>query len=152
MTHVSTDHSRSSRVREKLYPLASRAIPDYWSFFQTRTYSPLHEVDWPRPEGTGYDDSTSDGSVSQDFWKVLVPARCGCNPTISHHESYLVSGTVVSEIAKSRADIEGARLLVLSAALQIDRHQAKGAMKEIGIAKVCGLRLGTVRDDRIKVH
>jgi len=44
-------------------------------------------------------------------------------------------GTVVSDIAKSRADIEGARLLVLSAALQIDKYQAKGAMKEIGIAK-----------------
>jgi len=44
-------------------------------------------------------------------------------------------GTVLSDIAKSRADIEGARLLVLSAALQIDKRQAKGALKEIGIAK-----------------
>ncbi|KAK7695655.1 hypothetical protein QCA50_000291 [Cerrena zonata] len=44
-------------------------------------------------------------------------------------------GTVVSDIAKSRAEIEGARLLVLSAALQIDKFQAKGALKEIGIAK-----------------
>ncbi|KAJ7781485.1 acyl-CoA dehydrogenase/oxidase [Mycena metata] len=42
---------------------------------------------------------------------------------------------VVAEIAKSRADIEAARLLVLSAALQIDKYQAKGALKEIGIAK-----------------
>jgi acyl-CoA dehydrogenase len=48
----------------------------------------------------------------------------------------LFPGTVLSDIAKSRADIEGARLLVLSAALQIDKHQAKGAMKEVGIAKV----------------
>ncbi|KLO15665.1 acyl-CoA dehydrogenase NM domain-like protein [Schizopora paradoxa] len=44
-------------------------------------------------------------------------------------------GTVVADIAKSRAEIEGARLLVLSAALQIDKHKAKGALKEIGIAK-----------------
>ncbi|KAF8592536.1 acyl-CoA dehydrogenase [Ramaria rubella] len=44
-------------------------------------------------------------------------------------------GTVVADIARSRADIEGARLLVLSAALQIDKMKAKGAMKEIGIAK-----------------
>ncbi|KAJ7638604.1 acyl-CoA dehydrogenase/oxidase [Roridomyces roridus] len=44
-------------------------------------------------------------------------------------------GSVVQDIAKSRADIEGARLLVLSAALQIDNYQAKGALKEIGIAK-----------------
>ncbi|EIW82254.1 acyl-CoA dehydrogenase NM domain-like protein [Coniophora puteana RWD-64-598 SS2] len=44
-------------------------------------------------------------------------------------------GTVISEIAQSRADIEAARLLVLSAAVQIDKHMAKGALKEIGIAK-----------------
>ncbi|TCD71336.1 hypothetical protein EIP91_011107 [Steccherinum ochraceum] len=44
-------------------------------------------------------------------------------------------GTVVSDIAKSVAEIEGARLLVLSAANQIDKFQAKGAMREIGIAK-----------------
>ncbi|OCH94256.1 acyl-CoA dehydrogenase NM domain-like protein [Obba rivulosa] len=44
-------------------------------------------------------------------------------------------GTVVAEIAKSRAEIDAARLLVLSAAAQIDRHKAKGALKEIGIAK-----------------
>ncbi|KAF7799999.1 hypothetical protein EIP86_011242 [Pleurotus ostreatoroseus] len=44
-------------------------------------------------------------------------------------------GTVISDIAKSRAEIEGARLLVLSAAIQIDKYQAKGALKEIGIAK-----------------
>ncbi|KAI9001235.1 acyl-CoA dehydrogenase NM domain-like protein [Trametes punicea] len=44
-------------------------------------------------------------------------------------------GTVVADIAKSRAEIESARLLVLSAALQIDKAKAKGALKEIGIAK-----------------
>ncbi|EJD01090.1 acyl-CoA dehydrogenase NM domain-like protein [Fomitiporia mediterranea MF3/22] len=44
-------------------------------------------------------------------------------------------GTVISNIAQSRADIEGARLLVLSAALQIDKYHAKGALKEIGMAK-----------------
>ncbi|KAI0049593.1 acyl-CoA dehydrogenase NM domain-like protein [Auriscalpium vulgare] len=46
-------------------------------------------------------------------------------------------GTVLAEVAQSRADIEGARLLVLSAALQasIDKYKAKGALKEIGIAK-----------------
>ncbi|KAF9534399.1 acyl-CoA dehydrogenase/oxidase [Crepidotus variabilis] len=44
-------------------------------------------------------------------------------------------GTVIADIAKSRAEIEAARLLVLSAAQQIDKHKAKGALKEIGIAK-----------------
>lgn len=49
---------------------------------------------------------------------------------------YVFSGTVIADIAKSRAEIESARLLVLSAALQIDKFKAKGALKEIGIAKV----------------
>lgn len=44
-------------------------------------------------------------------------------------------GSVIADIAKSRAEIEAGRLLVLSAALQIDKYQAKGALKEIGIAK-----------------
>ncbi|KAK2466520.1 hypothetical protein APHAL10511_002162 [Amanita phalloides] len=44
-------------------------------------------------------------------------------------------GTVIADIAKTRAEIEAARMLVLSAAHQIDKHKAKGAMKEIGIAK-----------------
>ncbi|KIP12857.1 hypothetical protein PHLGIDRAFT_61262 [Phlebiopsis gigantea 11061_1 CR5-6] len=44
-------------------------------------------------------------------------------------------GTVVADIAKSRAEIESSRLLVYSAAAQIDKYKAKGALKEIGIAK-----------------
>ena len=43
---------------------------------------------------------------------------------------------MIADIAKSRAEIEAARLLVYSAALQIDKAQAKGALQEIGIAKV----------------
>jgi acyl-CoA dehydrogenase len=45
-------------------------------------------------------------------------------------------GTVVADIAHSRAEIDQARLLVLAAARQIDKHGAKGALKEIGLAKV----------------
>jgi len=44
-------------------------------------------------------------------------------------------GSVIADIAKSRAEIEAGRFLVLSAALQIDKYQAKGSLKEIGIAK-----------------
>lgn len=46
-------------------------------------------------------------------------------------------GTVLADIAHSRAELDQARFLVLSAARQIDLRGAKGALKEIGIAKVC---------------
>lgn len=45
-------------------------------------------------------------------------------------------GTVLADIAHSRAEIDQGRLLVLAAARQIDLHGAKKAMKDIGIAKV----------------
>ena len=61
--------------------------------------------------------------------RVTDPTRKTFNKYLYEH------GTVVSDIAKSRAEIESARLLVLSAALQIDKYKAKGALKEIGIAK-----------------
>jgi len=44
---------------------------------------------------------------------LQLPHRAKTEPT-----SY--QGTVIAEIAKSRADIESGRLLVLSAALQVD--------------------------------
>jgi acyl-CoA dehydrogenase len=46
-------------------------------------------------------------------------------------------GTVLSDIARSRAEIDQARLLVLSASRKVDLQGAKAAMKEIGLAKVC---------------
>ncbi|TBU32079.1 acyl-CoA dehydrogenase NM domain-like protein [Dichomitus squalens] len=58
------------------------------------------------------------------------------NPAKKTFGKYLYEhGTVIADIAKSRAEIESARLLVYSAALQIDKAKAKGALKEIGIAK-----------------
>lgn len=48
----------------------------------------------------------------------------------------LTTGTVLADIAKSRAEIDQARLLVLSAARRVDMVGAKGAMKEIGVSKV----------------
>ena len=47
-----------------------------------------------------------------------------------------IPGTVLADIAHSRAEIDQARLLVLAAARQIDLAGAKAALKEIGIAKV----------------
>jgi acyl-CoA dehydrogenase len=45
-------------------------------------------------------------------------------------------GSVIADVAKSRAEIDMGRMIVLTAAKQIDLHKAKGALKEIGIAKV----------------
>lgn len=50
--------------------------------------------------------------------------------TLSEH------GTIVAGIAMSRMEINQARLLVLNAANEIDRTDAKGAMRDIGMSKV----------------
>ena len=50
--------------------------------------------------------------------------------TLSKHE------TIVEDIARSRMEIDQARMLVLAASHQVDLHHAKGARKEIGMAKV----------------
>lgn len=45
-------------------------------------------------------------------------------------------GVILEWIAKSRLEIDAARLVVLNAAMQIDASNAKGALKEIAQAKV----------------
>lgn len=50
--------------------------------------------------------------------------------TLSEH------GTIVAGVAWARIKIEQSRLLVLSAANMIDKTNAKGAMREIGMSKV----------------
>jgi len=62
-------------------------------------------------------------------------------------------GTVVANIAKSRMEIDQARLLVLTAALQIDLVKAKGAMREIGMAKATIPKVvGEIVDRAMQVH
>jgi acyl-CoA dehydrogenase len=56
--------------------------------------------------------------------------------SIGSSRAPLIAGTVLADIAHSRAEIDQSRLLVLAAARQIDIHGAKGALKEIGLAKV----------------
>ncbi|KAG2182328.1 hypothetical protein INT43_007258 [Umbelopsis isabellina] len=62
-------------------------------------------------------------------------------------------GTIVSDIAQSRMEIDQARFMVLNAAKRIDEVKAKGAMKEIGMAKaIVPKMLGTVLDRAIQAH
>ncbi|OCF45832.1 acyl-CoA dehydrogenase [Kwoniella heveanensis CBS 569] len=62
-------------------------------------------------------------------------------------------GTIVADIAHSRAEIDQARLLVLAAARRIDTEGAKGAMQDIGITKftVPTMALNVV-DRAMQVH
>jgi len=57
-------------------------------------------------------------------------------------------GTVAEWIAHSRIEIEQARLLVLKTAWLIDRHGAKGAMREISMIKALVPRLQVAVCDR----
>jgi acyl-CoA dehydrogenase len=45
-------------------------------------------------------------------------------------------GVIIEWVAKSRMEIDIARLLVLNAAIKVDKFGAKGALKEIAQAKV----------------
>jgi acyl-CoA dehydrogenase len=62
--------------------------------------------------------------------RTTDPTRRPFGTTIAAHE------TVIADIAASRIDIDQARFLVLSAARKIDQVKAKGAMKEISMAKI----------------
>ncbi|KAG1056973.1 hypothetical protein G6F43_001167 [Rhizopus delemar] len=62
-------------------------------------------------------------------------------------------GTIVSDIATSRIEIDQVRYLVLSAARKIDQAKAKGALKEIGMAKIAAPNmLSNVVDRAMQVH
>ncbi|RSH92212.1 hypothetical protein EHS25_008627 [Saitozyma podzolica] len=79
--------------------------------------------------------------------RVSDPARRTFGKYLREH------GTVLADIANSRAEIDQARLLVLSAARQIDLHGAKAALKEIGIAKFTVPQMALrVIDRAMQVH
>ncbi|KAF0391089.1 acyl-CoA dehydrogenase NM domain-like protein [Gigaspora margarita] len=62
--------------------------------------------------------------------RVTDPSRRTFGKLLAEHE------TIIADIAHSRMIIDQARLLVLNAADMIDKVGAKGALKEIGMAKV----------------
>ncbi|KAA8900326.1 acyl-CoA dehydrogenase/oxidase [Sphaerosporella brunnea] len=75
------------------------------------------------------------------------PARATFGKVLSQH------GTILEWVAKSRIEIDAGRLLVLNAADKIDRSDAKGAMKDISMAKIYvpSMALGVI-DRAIQAH
>lgn len=57
-------------------------------------------------------------------------------------------GVILEWVAKSRIEIDAARLVVLNAAIKVDEFGAKGALKEIGEAKVLVPTMGLTVIDR----
>ncbi|PWN41383.1 acyl-CoA dehydrogenase [Ceraceosorus guamensis] len=79
--------------------------------------------------------------------RVTDPRKKTFGKQLSEH------GTIVADIARSRMEIDGARLLVLSAANMIDSVGAKGALRDIAYAKVVvpNMALGVV-DRSMQAH
>ncbi|RHZ82204.1 hypothetical protein Glove_112g22 [Diversispora epigaea] len=79
--------------------------------------------------------------------RVTDPSRRTFGKILAEH------GTVLSDIAYSRMIIDQARFLVLNAADKIDKVGAKGALKEIGMAKaIVPDMLLRVLDRSIQIH
>lgn len=57
-------------------------------------------------------------------------------------------GVIIEWVAKSRLEIDAARLVVLNAAIAIDERGAKGALKEIAEAKVLVPSMALIVIDR----
>ncbi|KAI9700336.1 MAG: hypothetical protein M1836_002351 [Candelina mexicana] len=62
--------------------------------------------------------------------RINDPKKKSFDKQLSEH------GVILEWVAKSRTEIDAARLIVLNAAIKIDESDAKGALKEIAEAKV----------------
>ena len=69
-------------------------------------------------------------AMSSVLARASDPSRQPFGKSLKDHDLFL------AQIAELRIEIEAARLLVLNAADMIDRVEAKGAMKQIAMAKV----------------
>ncbi|KAI8328512.1 acyl-CoA dehydrogenase/oxidase [Chlamydoabsidia padenii] len=79
--------------------------------------------------------------------RVTDPARRTFGKGLYEH------GTIVSDIARSRIEIDQTRFLVLNAAQKIDEGNAKGALKEISMAKIAAPNMVlSVLDRAIQAH
>jgi len=79
--------------------------------------------------------------------RVNDQSRKTFGKTLSQH------GTILEWIARSRIEIDAGRLLVLNAADKIDRSDAKGALKDISMAKVYVPSMSlTVIDRAMQAH
>ncbi|KAL1411470.1 hypothetical protein Q8F55_002428 [Vanrija albida] len=79
--------------------------------------------------------------------RVSNPQRKTFGKVLAEH------GTILQDIAVSRAGIDQGRLITLAAARQIDLYKAKGALKDIGVAKytVPAMALDVI-DKAMQVH
>lgn len=79
--------------------------------------------------------------------RVNDPDRQTFGKQLSQH------GVIMEWIARSRMEIDAARLVVLDAALKIDETDAKGAQREIAAAKVMIPAMAlTVIDRAVQAH
>jgi len=89
----------------------------------------------------------ADRALDMLIARVNDPNRRTFGKLISEH------GTIREWIAKARIDIDVHRLVVLNAADKIDREGAKGALKEIAIAKILVPEMAcNVIDKAIQAH
>jgi acyl-CoA dehydrogenase len=79
--------------------------------------------------------------------RVNDPARKTFGKQLSQH------GVIMEWIARSRMEIDAARLIVLDAAIKIDETDAKGAQREIAVAKVMVPQIALAIIDRaVQAH